>query len=165
MSAADVAAWRRWASGAKWKRKKRRKKKLPKASSGRRSCDHAAQVPAVLAAREREGASDSVHRQILEIPVAPQRQSRTVQTVQVTGDSTVQFLGEIVDAPVVVQRLMPGMVQTVQETSGGGRRSCEHATTSSSSSAGVVVQTVQKTFGFPQVQFLDKTFDVPVVVL
>ena len=32
MSAADVAAWRRWASGAQRKRKKRRKKKLPKAS-------------------------------------------------------------------------------------------------------------------------------------
>ena len=66
--------------GAKRIRKKRRKKKLPKASSSRRSCDHAAQVPAVLAAREREGASDSVHRQTLELPVAPQRQVRTVQT-------------------------------------------------------------------------------------
>ena len=33
VSAADVAAWRRWGSGTKRKRKKQRKKKLPKASS------------------------------------------------------------------------------------------------------------------------------------
>ena len=41
-------------------------------------------------------ASVSVHRQTLGLPVTPQRQVRTVQTVQHTGDSTVQFL--IVDA-------------------------------------------------------------------
>ena len=135
VSAADVAAWRRWAAGAKEKRKKRRKRKLPKASFGRRSCDHAAQVHAVLAARELDGASDSLHRQTLEFPVAPQRDRfAQCQTVQVTGFP--QFLGEVADAPVVVQRLVPGMVQTVQ-TSGGVRRSCEHAAKSSSSSQDV----------------------------
>ena len=76
---------------ARRKSKKRRKKKLPKASSGYgRPCDHAAQALAVFAAREREGAPDSVHRQTLDLPVAPQRQFRTVQTVQEIGDSTLQ---------------------------------------------------------------------------
>ena len=70
-------------------------------------CDHAAQAPAVLAAREHESASVSVHRQTLDLPVAPQTQGRTVQTVKVIGDSTVQFLGEVADALVVVQRLVP----------------------------------------------------------
>ena len=33
-----------------------------------------------------------------------------MRSVQVTGeDSTVQFLGEVADAHVVVQRLVPGM--------------------------------------------------------
>ena len=49
--------------------------------------DHAAQVPTVLSARDLEGASDSVHRQTLGFSVAPQRQARTVQTVQVSGIS------------------------------------------------------------------------------
>ena len=44
------------------------------------SLDHAAQVPTVLSTRELEGASVSVHR----LPVAAQRQVRTVQTVQVS---------------------------------------------------------------------------------
>ena len=87
---------RREARMRRRKRKKRWKKKLPKASSGHgRPCDHATPVPAVFAAREREGASDSIHRQTLELPAAPQRQVRTVQTVQVLGDSTLQFLGEV----------------------------------------------------------------------
>ena len=50
---------------------------------------HAAPVPAVFAARERVGASDSDHQQTLELPAAPQ--VRTEQTVQVFGDSTLQF--------------------------------------------------------------------------
>ena len=106
VSAADRAAWRRWAlnppslRGGRRKKRKRRKKKLPKGSFRHgRPCDHA--TPAVFAAREREGSSDSVHRQTLELPAAPQRQVLTVQTVQVFGDSTLQFLGEVVDAPVV----------------------------------------------------------------
>ena len=139
-------------SGANRKRKKRRKKKLPKASSGRRP------------------ASDSVHRQTLDLPVAAQRQVRTVQTVQVTGDSTVRFLGEVADAPVVVQRLVPGMVQTAQKTVwrwSRFRRTCGHkfqrfsgrlgcrVFTSAvlgqglwrarAATTGVMVQTVQKT--------------------
>ena len=107
VSAVDRAAWRRWALNPPSLRggrrnKKKRKKKLPKASSGHgRHFDHATPVPAVFAAREREGASDSVHRQTLELPAAPQRQVLTVQTVQVFGDFTLQFLGEVVDAPVV----------------------------------------------------------------
>ena len=110
VSAADRAAWRRWAlnppslRGGRRKKRKRRKKKLPKGSSGHgRPCDHATPVPAVFGAREREGASDSVHRQTLELPAAPQRQVLTVQTVQVFGDLTLQFLGEVVDAPVVAR--------------------------------------------------------------
>ena len=74
VSAADRAARRRWAlnppslRGGRRKKRKRRKK-LPKASSGHgRPCDHATPVPAVFAAREREGASDSVHRRTLELP-------------------------------------------------------------------------------------------------
>ena len=43
-----------------------------------RPCDHAAQVPAVLADRERGGASDSVHRQIGDIPGVTQKLVRTV---------------------------------------------------------------------------------------
>ena len=43
-----------------------------------RPCDRAAQVPAVLADREHEGASDAVHRQIADIPVVTQRWVRTV---------------------------------------------------------------------------------------
>ena len=35
------------------------------------------------------------------------------KTVQNMGDSTAQLLGEAVDAPVVVPRQVPGMVQTV----------------------------------------------------
>ena len=120
VSAADRAAWRRWAlnppslRGGRRKKRKRRKKKLPKGSSGHgRPCDHATPVPAVFAAREREGASDSVHRQTLELPAAPQREVLTVQTVQVFGDFTLQFLGEVVDAPVVATT-GAGMVQTVE---------------------------------------------------
>ena len=95
---------RREARMRRRKRKKRRKKKLPKAASGHgRPCDHATPVPAVFAAREREGASDSVHGQTLELPAAPQRQVRTVLTWQVFGDSTLQFLGEVVDGTVGVQ--------------------------------------------------------------
>ena len=55
-------------------------------------CVHAAQVPAVRAVPERECASDSVHRQTFGLQVLV----RTVQTVQLTGDSTVQF--SVVDA-------------------------------------------------------------------
>ena len=96
------------------KEEKEEEEEAPKASSGHgRRCDHAAPVPAVFAAREREGASDSVHRQTLEPPAAPQRQVLTVQTVQVFGDFTLQFLGEVVDAPVVATTGL-GMVQTVQ---------------------------------------------------
>ena len=106
VSAADVAAWRRWASTAHRKRMKRRKKeKLPKASS---SCGRPvitqAQAPAVLATREREGAQFSVHRQTLALPVAPQRQVRTVQTVQVTGESRQCKRLEVVDVPMNTQR-------------------------------------------------------------
>ena len=50
-------------------------------TSGSRPCAHAASV---LFEREREGASDSVHRQSCELPVAQQRRVVTVQTLQMT---------------------------------------------------------------------------------
>ena len=42
----------------------------------------------------------------------PQRQYAQCQNVLNTGDSTVAVLGQVVDTPVAVQRLVPGMVQT-----------------------------------------------------
>ena len=160
-------------------RRKRRKKKLPKAASGHgRSCDHAAPVPAVFAAREREGASDSVHRHTLELPAAPQRQVRIVQTVQVFGDSTLQFLGEV-DGPVAMTGAGDGLDSAERGGSTaaapgqvrGLARCCARQGLSSDSAGTVspvlfsdkdadmpvfVVQTVQT-------QFLDKVIDVPVL--
>ena len=155
-------------------RKKRRKKKLPKASSGHgRPCDHATPVPAVFAAREREGASDSVHRQTLELPAAPQRQVRTVQTVQLLGDSTVQFLGEVVDGPVVATTgagdgpdsadsggstaAAPGLVCGLACCCARQGLSSELFSDKVADVPFLLVQTVQ-------MQFLDKVIDVPVAV-
>ena len=84
-----------------------------------RPCGYAAQVPAVLADRERGGASGSVHRQIVEISVVTQRWVRSAKLCRKPRDST----GKIVATPVVVQRLC------------GGRRRCHRAATSSSSSS------------------------------
>ena len=70
-------------------------------------CDDAAQVPAVRAVRQRGDASDSVIDRLLLLPVVPQRQVRTVQAVQKTGDSTAQFLGEVGRARCC-ERQVPG---------------------------------------------------------
>ena len=48
-----------------------------------------------------------------DIPVVCSDGYAQCKTVQNTGDSTVYFLGVVVNAPVVVQRQVPGMVQTV----------------------------------------------------
>ena len=150
------------------KRKKRRKKKLSKASSGHgRPCDHATLVPAVFAARERESASDSVHRQTLELPAAPQRQVRTVQTVQVLGDSTLQFLGEVVGGPVVAttgagdgpdgaDSAAPGLVCGLARCCARQGLSSELFSDKVADMPVLLVQTVQ-------LQFLDKVIDVPVI--
>ena len=66
-------------------------------SGSGRPCDCTAQVPAEQ--RERGGASDSVPRRVLQIPVFLQRRVRTVQTVRKTGDSTAQFLVRLFTRP------------------------------------------------------------------
>ena len=53
---------------------------------------------------------------VLDIPVMPQRRARTVQTVQMLGDSTAQFLDKVDDARCC-QRQVHGLVSA--ETCGG----------------------------------------------
>ena len=87
-------------------------------------CDHAANAPAVFAVRQRGDASDSVIDRLLLLPVVrPQRQVRTVQTVQKNPEIPQGSSWMVVHAPVVVHRQVPG-----------GRRGSDHAATSSSSS-------------------------------
>ena len=64
-----------------------------------RSCDHAAQVPAVRAEQWHLPQIPFIDC-VLDIPVMPQTQVRTVPNCAENG--TVQFLGEVVDVPVVV---------------------------------------------------------------
>ena len=78
---------------------------LGRAEAGRsglrlwRPCDHAAQVPAVREVRQLGDASDSVIDRLLLLPVVPQRQVRTVQTVQKTEDPRGQFLERLLTRP------------------------------------------------------------------
>ena len=92
LTVAEREAWRRWmgivpgsSSSSSGKRRKRKKrKKLPKSSSRSssgcgRPCDRQRRVPAVQENRV-YGASDSVHRRRLDIPVVQQRQVRSCGT-------------------------------------------------------------------------------------
>ena len=130
VSAADKEAWRRWAFEAKRKRKKRRKKKLPKASSGRRSCDHAARVPAVQV-REGENAAETVPRQIARHSSCASDGYSQCKTVQMNGRP--HRSRGAADVLVNMQRQVPAV----------RRSGCCCA----------------ETIVFPHVQFLDKAFD------
>ena len=66
LTPAESYARRKWAGHLPVRKRKKRRKKLPKASSfwlPRRPCAHAAHALAVQVVREREGAPFSVHRQ------------------------------------------------------------------------------------------------------
>ena len=61
------------------------------------------------------GASDSVHRQTLELPVTPQRQERTVPNcAEERRDSTAQFLGMVLMCPLLCAGGGPDSAVTVE---------------------------------------------------
>ena len=96
--------------------------------------------------------------------VAPQRQVRTVKIVQVS-ETLQQFLDKVVVVSVV-QRLVPGMVQTVQKRLEVSQVQFLDLVAVVSVVQRLVpgmVQTVQKRLEVPQVQFMDSDVVVPVV--
>ena len=71
-----------------------------------------------------------------------------------------QCLGKVVAAPVVVQRQVPGGPDSA-ELFGGAV--VDVLVTGSDEFQQFTAQLVQKTVDFPQVQFLDKVLDVPLL--
>ena len=124
-----------------------------------RPCGHAARIPAVPV-REPGCASDSVHQQSVGHSSLPHRQVRSV-LCRIRETPLVQCLGKVVAAPVVVQRQVPGG-QDSAELFGGAV--VDVPVTGSDKFQQFTAQLVQKTVDCPQVQFLDKVLDVPVVV-
>ena len=59
---------------------------------------------------------------VLDIPVMPQRQVRTVQAVHLTGDSIVQFLERLLSCPLLFQRQGDGPDSAELFGGGCGRR-------------------------------------------
>ena len=78
-----------------------------------RPCDHAARIPAVSLVRDPEAASDPVHRQaVCNSSCAAEMGTHSAPALVFVVIPQVQFLGKVIDAPVVVLPLVP-MVQTV----------------------------------------------------
>ena len=142
VSAAEKAAWRRWASrGGEFssrKKKKRKKKKLPRGYSQCKNCAEDRETPQEQGCGRRS-CSDKFQQFVVLVPcsqfidrvrtsLCAQRRVLSLQTAQQTGEILqVRLLDQVVSMPVVA-------VQTVQPVE------------------------------IPQLQFLDK-FDMPVVAL